>query len=461
MIQNGTEAIDDTSTKARPVLFCPEVPDIPRNDSNEVILSLGLFAVGLLSSPIIILLNAIVIIVFKHRKELQKNSHILLSSLAAADLLIGVTFIPIRVVVDLVSTGQVSIERVCALLVINKNLMACLLFSSLYHLTAIAWERYVAVRKWVDYKIIVTKSRLQNLAILAWLAAIVITFPVLIMELMGISIKVLKTWILVGNVCGATTFLLIVYFYIMVCLGIRKRKTSDFSQVTALVQAKLQFKVTKTTALITAALFFTIIVAGVLFSLRIIFPAFGANFLLQIVGTLFQLNSVINPLVYFYRDRLFRKAVLELLKIKKPRPTQARDEAEEFPRRQDMFKSMANIQQEMKLHEIPFRSRPTRSASCDIQVRNRDKTILKRSKSARASSLISERFRWFENGETSSVIVRAVEVHVEQNVLNKTRNERNYPGINHQFSYAVNLQDRGNPGMLHRQKLDSNETIFT
>ena len=267
MIQNGTEAIDDT-TQARPVLFCPEVPDIPRNDSNKVILSLGLIAVGLLSSPIIILLNAIVIIVFKQRKELQKNSHILLSSLAAADLLIGVTFIPIRVVVDLVSTGQVSVERVCALLVINKNLMACLLFSSLYHLTAIAWERYVAVRKWVDYKIIATRSRVRNLAILAWLAAIVITFPVLIMEVMGIGIKVLKTWILVGNVCGTTTFLLIVYFYIMVCLGIRKRKISDFSQVTALVQAKLQSKVTKTTALITAALFFTIIVAGVLFSLR-------------------------------------------------------------------------------------------------------------------------------------------------------------------------------------------------
>ena len=388
MNQNGTEAID-TSLKARPVLFCPELPDIPRNDSNGVILSLGLFAVGMLSSPVIILLNAIVIIVFKQRKELQKNSHILLSSLATADLLLGVIFIPIGVSGALVITGQVSFERVCALLVINNNLMASLLFSSLYHLTAIAWERYVAIRKWVDYKIIVTKSRLRNLAILAWLAAIVITFPVLIMELMGVDIKVLKTWILVGNVCGATTFLFIVYFYIMVCLGIRKRKTSDFSQVTALVQAKLQSKVTKTTALITAALFFTIIVAGVLFSLRIIFPAFGANFLLKIVGTLFQLNSVMNPLVYFYRDRLFRKAVLELLRIKKPQPTQTRDGAEQFPRRQDMFRSTANIHQEMKLHEIPSRSRPNRSASCDLQVCSIDKTILKRSKSARASSLIS------------------------------------------------------------------------
>ena len=385
MNQNGREAIDETSTRDRPVSFCLEVPDIPRNDSNEVILSLGLFAVGLLSSSVIILLNAIVIIVFKQRKELQKNSHILMSSLAVADLLIGAIFIPIWVIIALMITGQVPVERVCALLVINHNLMTCSLFSSLYHLTAIAWERYVAIRKWVDYKIIVTKSRLQNLAILAWLAAIVITFPNLIMFLLDVDMKVRKTWILVGNVCGATTFLLIVYFYIMVFLGIRKRKTSDFSRVAALVRAKLQSKVTK----ITAALFFTIIVAGVLFSLRIIFPAFRANFLLKIVGTLFQLNSVMNPLVYFYRDRLFRKAVLELLRIKKPRPIQVRNDAEQVLRRQDLFRSMANIQQEMELHEIPSRSRPTRSVSCDIQMPNRDKIILKRSISTRASSLIS------------------------------------------------------------------------
>ena len=389
MNQNGREAIDETSTRDRPVSFCSELPDIPRNDSNEVILSLGLFAVGLLSSSVIILLNAIVIIVFKQRKELQKNSHILMSSLAVADLLIGVIFIPIWVIIALMITGQVPVERVCALLVINHNLMTCSLFSSLYHLTAIAWERYVAIRKWVDYKIIVTKSRLRNLAILAWLAAIVITFPNLIMFLLDVDMKVRKTWILVGNVCGATTFLLIVYFYMMVFLGIRKRKTSDFSRVAALVRAKLQFKVTKTTALITAALFFTIIVAGVLFSLRIIFPAFRANFLLKIVGTLFQLNSVMNPLIYFYRDRLFRKAVLELLRIKKPRPIQVRNDTEQVLRRQDLFRSMANIQQEMGLHEIPSRSRPTRSVSCDIQVPNRDKIILKRSISTRASSLIS------------------------------------------------------------------------
>ena len=381
MNQNGTEAINDTSSKARPVFICLKASDLALDDSHQVNMPLGLAVVGLLSSLIIILLNSIALIAFKHRKELQKNSYILLSSLAVADLLTGATFILTWVIVDLRVTVLVSVERVCTLLLINSSLRACLLFSSLYHLTAIAWERYVAIRKCVEYKIIVTKGRLKRLAMVAWLAAIVIIFPVLVMELMGIDSKLLKAWTVLGNVCRATTFLLIVYFYLRVCLEIRKRKTSDFSQVTALVNAKIQSKIFKTTALITAALFFTIIVAGVLVSLRIILPAFRTNFLLQIVATLFQFNSVMNPLVYFYRDRLFRKAVLELLKIKKPPPIQVRDSAQNRYRRQDMFRSMGNIQLEMKLHEIPSRSRPTRLASFDLRKRGRDEMILKRAKS--------------------------------------------------------------------------------
>ena len=342
---NGTEASNVTSTKTKPAFNCLKASDLTWDDSNQAQIPLGLATVGLLSSLIVILLNALVIISFKRRKELQKNSHILSSSLAVADLLIGALFISTWIIVDLQVIQQVSVEQVCMLLVIKTNLTACFLFSSVLHLAAIAWERHVAIRRWVAYKIIVTKARQKTLAILAWLAAIVITFPALVMELIGIDIKVLKAWIIVGNVFGATTFLCIVYFYVMVCLGIRKRKTSDFSHVQALVQAKLQSKVTKTTGLITAVqLFFTIIVAGILFSLRTILPAIRTNFVLQFLGTLFQLNSLLNPLIYFYRDRLFRKAVLELLKIKKHRPIQARDSAERFRPRPVILKSMGNIQ---------------------------------------------------------------------------------------------------------------------
>ena len=147
MNQNDTEAVNDTSMKANSMFICHKASDLAWDDSSQVKLPLGLVAVGLLSSLIIILLNALVIIAFKTRKELQKNSHILLCSLAVTDLLLDAIFILTWAIVDLRIIGQVSVERVCTLLVINTNLIACLLFSSLYRLTAIAWERYVAIRK--------------------------------------------------------------------------------------------------------------------------------------------------------------------------------------------------------------------------------------------------------------------------------------------------------------------------
>lgn len=68
--------------------------------------------------------------------------------------------------------------------------MYCFSMCSLYHLTAVAWERYVAVVKWMDYKAIMTKRRVKNLAITAWLLAIFTTVPVLIMEMIGVDVKI-------------------------------------------------------------------------------------------------------------------------------------------------------------------------------------------------------------------------------------------------------------------------------
>ena len=43
---------------------------------------------------------------------------------------------------------------------------------SQYHLTMVAWERFVVIRKWMDYKVIVTKRRFIKIAIFGWLSAI-------------------------------------------------------------------------------------------------------------------------------------------------------------------------------------------------------------------------------------------------------------------------------------------------
>ena len=411
MYQNGTEAVTDSSIEVRSELSCPHAVNYTW-DLQETIVLWGLIAIVSIASPVIILLNALLIICVKHAKELQRNSNIMLSSMAVADLLAGVTSIPISVTLGLLVARQVSLERVCVLNKVNRNLAACFTFSSLYHLTVVAWERYVAVRKWKDYKVIVTRIRLKKLAITTWLLAIFTAVPVGVMDLAGVDSEVLKTWIIIANLCGAVCFIIILVFYAMVYLGVRKRNTSEIRQITStLIQAKLESKVAKTTGLITATLIFTIVLGGVLFSVREVFPAFSDNqMLVHISGPLLLLNSLINPLLYFYRHDRFRRAVLELLRIRKPQATQPTFDAVRFRRQQNRLGSL----DEREVKTVEKRSRLTRSVSCDLAVVSTDEMMLKRSSSV--PSLLKYSSDDLELRKSTSIVITTATIHVERNV---------------------------------------------
>ena len=85
-------------------------------------------------------------------------------------------------------TWEIIYSGFCKLHLATQFSMFTFIWSSLrYHLTFIAWERYVAIRKWIEYKVIVTRSRMKNLAIMAWLLAAFATSPHLVMILVGVK----------------------------------------------------------------------------------------------------------------------------------------------------------------------------------------------------------------------------------------------------------------------------------
>jgi len=49
-------------------------------------------------------------------------------------------------------------------------------------LNVIAWERYVAVQKWMNYNLIITNGRLKKIAIATWLSALFPTVANYIMQ---------------------------------------------------------------------------------------------------------------------------------------------------------------------------------------------------------------------------------------------------------------------------------------
>ena len=225
---------------------------------------------------------------------------------------------PLSAAISLLVVHQTWLEHVCLLDIFNVYSMYCLSMCSLYHLTAIAWDRYMAVAKWREYKVIVSKSLVKRLAITAWFLAIFLTVPALTMEIFHVDVMISEKIYVAWWVFGAVALTLIFFsFYFMVYRGIRKRNR-EISRVTSLIKAKLEAKIAKTATLLTVTLVFSFLPAAVLFSLGEVFPFFHTSTSFLLWETLIQLNSLVNPLLYCCRDRRFRNAVSELLRIRKP-----------------------------------------------------------------------------------------------------------------------------------------------
>ena len=363
----NTSSISNTT---RSVFSCPHDPQLVW-DLHDTTSSWIFAAVASIISPTAVLLNALVIIAVKQRKELQRASNILLSSMAVTDLLVGSLCVPLSAVVGLLVPYQIVTDHyICKLDSVAIWFMITLAICSIFHLTMIAWERYVAIRKWIDYRVIVTRSRLKKLAIIAWVSAIVTVSPAhFTMALTGMlreneMVLALDIFFIILSVLVMSTLGLIIYFYVMVYLGVRKRKLSQIRQVSDLVNAKLEQRVAVTTTLVTVALILSFFSNAVIGMLEGVYPVLRKRFVGDLKATLLYTNSVVNPLIYYYRDCRFRNAVLELLRIRKPKVTPYLvTDTPTFARGNDVF-DLERDKVQGQFVENPVRL--TRSASCHL-----------------------------------------------------------------------------------------------
>ena len=228
----------------------------------------------------------------------------------------------------------------------------------------------MAIRKWIDYRVIVTRSRLKKLAIIAWVSAIITVSPThFTMALTGMlreneMVLALDIFFIILSVLVMSALGLIIYFYVMVYLGVRKRKLSQIRRVSDLVNAKPEQRVAVTTTLVTVALILSFFSNAVIGMLEGVYPVLRKRFVVDLKATLLYTNSVVNPLIYCYRDCRFRNAVLEILRIRKPKVTPCLvTDTPTFARGNDVFDLERDKVQGQQV-ENPVRL--TRSASCDL-----------------------------------------------------------------------------------------------
>ena len=225
--------------------------------------------------------------------------------MAVADLLIGGIGVPLSALVGLLLPYQILVvQHYCLINLVAYMLMFSSSFCSLLHLTMIAWERYIAIRRWADYKTIVTRSRLKKMAIVAWVIAVVAQcFQYVIRVIMTAAVGEDTTTLALANtilsigwgVLIACILVLIVFFYIKIYLGVRKRKLNQIHQVKALIQAKLENRVAMTTAVVTIALILSFFPGVIVIILEEVYSALHTRFAWKLSDSLLFLNSLVNP----------------------------------------------------------------------------------------------------------------------------------------------------------------------
>ena len=354
MTNNETSINSSSST-----FYCLFAPQVSFEGGSGFDLIIDIITI-IVSLPTI-LLNAFVILAIKQTRELQKPSNILLSSLAVTDLMVGAIVTPLTAAFYFIALRRdLSEYCTCVLFGANRIFFPLLFTATLHHLTIIAWERYVAVQKWMDYKIIITKGRLKKIAIATWLSALFIAAAYFSVAVICRDRKVLEGvltgWVAVEAVC----LFLVVFFYRKVYLGIRNRKLNEISEIDVLMRAKLESKVAKTTGLLTAAIISSFIPIFAFAILGNLVPLFRTNSFIRLAQLGTQFNSLFNPLLYCYRDNRFRNALRELLGVKKSPLQQSAVGVGPFFRRKDTFRSSEQHTEEDHTQRL------ARSTSCNL-----------------------------------------------------------------------------------------------
>ena len=139
----------------------------------------------------------------------------------------------------------------CAIDYVKDFLMYITFCASFYHLFAIAWERYGAINKWRQHKNIVTKSRISKCIAIAWVCAFLTVVPKGIMAGVGVRWEAIFAADIIISSFAFICLLLIGYFYVMVCRGVRRWNRSQIRQVNDLIKSKHEMKVAFTTSWLT------------------------------------------------------------------------------------------------------------------------------------------------------------------------------------------------------------------
>lgn len=301
----------------RSVFICPDAPQFVWDLEERNSLQLAIAFVAIIC-PCTILLNLLAILAIQKSRRFQANSDILIVSLATADLLVGAVSMPLTIIVDaLILQGTVSENIICKTSEAHVFIFYTAFNASGYHLIFIAYERYVAIVKYLEYRTKITKKLVKRYVVIAWIVALAVNAMFTALKVTGVRYEVILVIDIIYGTVLSIGVLLLLSFYGMVGIKTLNQKRRNLGQAVAANRARTERRVAITLFLLTAAFFVSSVPFIVVNYLAPILPFFRENSIFRWAEIFLQLNSLVNPALYFYRNTLYRNIALTLLRYGK------------------------------------------------------------------------------------------------------------------------------------------------
>lgn len=291
------------------------VYELIQTDESTVIITVNwifTLIVRILACPSTVLLNVLVIAAVKRRPRLQNNANILLACLAGVDALTGVVMQPLLIASTIIDLRETEGQNRCLLFGLTVGVFHIVCLSSIFHLTLVTFERFIAIKYTLNYVRIITKESIRIAVVLIWILTV-------LMELVkfGVTSHSQEAPIYFSAVIALMMVCCVVF--IVSCHIMLFRETSRHRKKIMTEQIPqeevrrylTENKLLKTTAYVLGAVLLCYLPLAlfmlVIMQLRVLLDLIPI--LRPWVPTCAALNSLLNPFIYCWRQVEMRKFI--------------------------------------------------------------------------------------------------------------------------------------------------------
>lgn len=281
--------------------------------------------VNSITCPFSVSLNVLVVMAVKRRSRLQSKANILLACLAVTDVLTGLLAQPsfmLWKVLSLLDIEQLALD----FNIININCLRFLLVCSSLHVMLVVCERLVAIKLTFRYPNIVTVRNMKLAVLFCWVYSFLLRIVDSLLKDFSVSI------LLVVPVLVCCIVFVLCSYVILYRETCRHKKMMKTRQLLEDEQKRVvkENKALMTSVLVVGALVFCLLpgVAYLLLRLSGVNVSPNSTVAWQTwIRSAFMLNSLLNPLIYCWRQKEIRNFVLKRSALAVHPSSQARNSA--------------------------------------------------------------------------------------------------------------------------------------